>query len=310
MFSGLIPDLGLTLAALPYVRPPALELGPLSFHLFGLLVGTAIISGTVVASRRAKLLGLDEGVLNEVAMWAVVPGMIGAHLYSALFYFPEKVFANPLYLLYFWEGISSFGGFLGGTAGVIYYFRRHKLPFWDHAEPLVYGFVFAWIFGRLGCTVAFDHPGLATDFILGMPYPDPLRVNGSVEAAGTLRHNLGFYECVYSLFMFAVLWSQRKRSLFAGWIISTTLLLYCPIRFGMDFLRASDAVYLGMTAGQYAAIGLFVLALWVRKTRSENNHMLVPDGEEHRFEDGRLALSWKREAEMLAESDEDALDPS
>ena len=97
--TGLLPDLGFTLAALPYSKPPSLELGPLSFHLFGFLVGTAIISGTVVASRRAQLLGLDDRVLNEVAMWAVVPGMIGAHLYSALFYFPEKVFENPLYLL-------------------------------------------------------------------------------------------------------------------------------------------------------------------------------------------------------------------
>ena len=286
-----IPNL---IAALPYAKPPALELGPLSFHLFGFLVGTAIICGTVVASRRAKLLGLDEGVLNEVAMWAVVPGMIGAHLYSALFYFPEKVFENPLYLLYFWEGISSFGGFLGGTAGVLYYFRKHRLPFWDHAEPLLYGFVFAWIFGRLGCTVAFDHPGLATDFALGMPFPERIVVGGSAEIAGTVRHNLGFYECLYAMVMFAVLWSQRNRPLFSGWIISTTLLMYCPIRFGLDFLRAADAVYFGLTAGQYAAIGLFVLGIWVRKVRKDVGHMLVPDGKEHVFPDGRKALSWRK----------------
>jgi phosphatidylglycerol:prolipoprotein diacylglycerol transferase len=291
--TGLLADLGLTLAALPYSKPPSLELGPLSFHLFGFLVGTAIIGGTVVASRRAKLLGLDDRVLNEVAMWAVVPGLIGAHLYSALFYFPEKVIENPLYLLAFWEGISSFGGFLGGAGGVIYYFRKKRLPFWDHGEPLLYGFVFAWIFGRLGCTVAFDHPGFATDFMLGMPYPTGLRVGGVLEPAGTVRHNLGFYECLYSVFMFAVLWSQRHRALFAGWIMSTTLLLYCPIRFGLDFLRASDAVYFGMTAGQYAAIGLFGVGLWVYKVRSEVGHMLVPDGEEHLFPDGRGALSWQ-----------------
>ena len=301
MLSVFLADFGLTLAALPYVKPPALELGPLSFHLFGFLVGTAIIGGTVVAARRAHLLGMDERVLNEVAMWAVVPGMIGAHLYSALFYFPEKVFENPLYLLYFWEGISSFGGFLGGTAGVIYYFRKHRLPFWDHAEPLIYGFVFAWIFGRLGCTVAFDHPGLASDFMLAMPYPVALRVDGVFEPAGTLRHNLGFYECVYSVFMFAVLWSQRRKSLFAGWVLSTTLLLYCPIRFGLDFLRASDAVYFGMTAGQYAAIGLFLTALWVRKTRAAVGHLLIPDGEEHVFPDGRGALSWREEPEEAAD---------
>ncbi|MDP6943153.1 MAG: prolipoprotein diacylglyceryl transferase [Myxococcota bacterium] len=289
--TALLPNV---LAALPYAKPPSVELGPLSFHLFGFCVGMAIICGTVVSARRAKLLGLDERVLNEVAMWAVVPGMIGAHLYSAVFYFPEKVLEDPLYLLYFWEGISSFGGFLGGTAGVLYYFRKNRLPFWVHAEPLLYGFVFAWIFGRLGCTVAFDHPGLATEFFLGMPYPESLLVGGVVEAVGTVRHNLGFYEFIFAIGLFAVLWSQRQRPLFSGWIISTTLLLYCPVRFAFDFLRASDAVYLGLTAGQFAAIGLFALGFWVRTVRKGVGHMLVPDGKEHVFPDGRKALSWRK----------------
>ena len=282
------------IAALPYAKPPSVELGPLSFHLFGFCVGMAIICGTVVAAKRSKLLGLDERVLNEVAMWAVVPGMIVAHLYSAIFYFPEKVMEDPLYLLYFWEGISSFGGFLGGSAGAIYYFKKNKLPVWDHAEPLVYGFVFAWIFGRLGCTFAFDHPGLATDFFLAMPYPESLSVHGVFEPAGTLRHNLGLYECIYAMCMFAVLWSQRSRPLFSGWFMSTTLILYCPVRFGFDFLRASDAVYLGLTAGQFAAIGLFALAFYMRKVRKDVGHVLVPDGKEHVFPDGRKALSWRK----------------
>ena len=213
---------------------------------------------------------------------------------------PEKVFANPLYLLYFWEGISSFGGFLGGTAGVIYYFRKNRLPFWDHAEPLLYGFVFAWFFGRLGA-LSPSITRFGDRLFLAMPYPQALRVEGVVEPAGTLRHNLGFYECIYAALMFGVLWSQRKKALFAGWIISTTLILYCPIRFGLDFLRASDALYLGMTAGQYAAIALFGLGLWIRKTRRDVGHLLVPDGKEHIFPDGRGALSCAEESELPAE---------
>ena len=273
------------IAALPYTNPPSLSLGPLEFHLFGLLVGTAIISGSVLASKRAKDLGLDERVVNEVAIWAVVPGMICAHLYSAIFYFPEEVIANPMYLLYFWDGISSFGGFLGGAAGVLYFLRKHDLPFWDHAEPVIYGFVFAWIFGRLGCTFAFDHPGIPTDFALAMPYPLPL----DGEPAGTLRHNLGFYECVYTIGMFAFLFSQRRRSLPVGWMLSVTLILYCPVRFGMDFFRAVDKLYWGLTPGQYAAIALGIAGAWVYLTFRGSDRVLTPDGQVHRFYDGRLA---------------------
>ena len=273
------------IAALPYSNPPSLSLGPLEFHLFGLLVGTAIIAGSVLASKRAKDLGLDDRVANEIAIWAVVPGMICAHLYSAIFYFPEEVMANPMYLLYFWDGISSFGGFIGGAGGVLYFLRKHQLPFWDYAEPVIYGFVFAWIFGRLGCTFAFDHPGVATDFALAMPYPLPL--DGA--PAGTLRHNLGFYECIYTVGMFAVLFSQRNRALPVGWMLSVTLILYCPVRFAMDFLRAVDKLYWGLTAGQYAAIALGIAGTWIYLHFKNSDRLLVPDGAVHRFYDGRLA---------------------
>lgn len=282
------------LAALPYSVPPSLDVGPFEFHVFGFLVGCAIVFGTVMAAWRSHQLGLDERVTNEVALWAVIPGMIFAHVYSAVFYFPEKVLEDPLYLIYFWDGISSFGGFIGGAAGVMYYFRSKRIPFWPYADAVIFGFAFAWIFGRLGCTVAFDHPGLVTDFALGMTYPWSL--NG--EAANLVRHNLGFYEWLWQLPLFAVLWSQRNTPKFSGWYLAVVLIMYTPVRFGLDFLRASDAVYFGMTAGQYAAIALFGLAVVMYVARKRNAEVLVVDGMVHVFEDGRKAIPELEGAEM------------
>jgi len=270
------------LAAIPHPNIPTLEIGPLDLHPFGFLVGVAIITGTIMADRRARATGLDPRVVSEAALWAVIPGFIGAHLVAVLFYTPEKVLEDPVILLKLWDGISSFGGFLGGAAGVIWYLRRNKIPFWAYADTIAFGFTFAWIFGRMGCTVAFDHPGSETDFALAMPYTGK-------ALSHAIRHNLGFYEMIWALVMSGFFWSVRKKARPAGWYLSVWLIAYTPLRFAADFLRRSDVTYLGLTPGQYIAIGLFGTAIWMLRTRLKADEMLGirAEGEHHVFADGR-----------------------
>lgn len=279
------------LAALPWREIPPLEVGPLKFYPFGFLVACAIVTGTWVAARRAKRCGLDPLVIHELSLWAVIVGFVVSHLYSWIFYFPDKVLTDPLYPFKIWDGISSFGGFIGGTLGGWYYCRRNKIPLWPYADVVVYGFVFAWIFGRLGCTVAFDHPGAVTDFFLAMEYPKALAVPGDVEPPGLIRHNLGFYEALWSMAMGAWFWLRRDKAYFVGWYVSVTLLIYTPIRFAADFLRAEDKTWIGgLTGGQYAAIALFLLCARMYFRGREANHVITPDGELHVYPDGTPAV--------------------
>ncbi|MEC9071148.1 MAG: prolipoprotein diacylglyceryl transferase family protein, partial [Myxococcota bacterium] len=272
----------LPLATIPFKDIPPLEVMGLKFYPFGFLVGVAIIYGSHVMTKRANLLGLDERVCAELALWAVIPGMIGAHLYSAIFYFPERVLEDPIYLIQIWDGISSFGGFLGGAAGVVYYLKRNKIPVWSYGDCVVYGLTFAFIFGRLGCTFAYDHPGLPTDFFLGMEFPRTLEVGGSVEAP-TARHNLGFYEAMWISCICVVLHFAGKKPRFSGWVVATVLLIYTPARFFFDTLRVVDVTYLGLTPGQYAALGLFITGLWIHWMRSRIGEVMTPDGQVHVF---------------------------
>lgn len=266
---------------LPNLQVPPIHIFGLDLHLFGFLVGLAIILGTIIAGRRAKQLGLSERVVADVAIWAVVVGFIGAHLYSAIFYFPEKVAADPLYLLKLWDGISSFGGFIGGTLGVLIYFKRHKeLPFLPYADTIIYGFAFAWIFGRMGCTTAFDHPGSLTDFALGMDYQG-LWDKDLQEWAITpgIRHNLGMYEFFWAIAMSIFFFFNRQKTHFKGWYLGVFVVCYMPVRFAMDFLRKADIHHFGLTAGQWAAIVLFVIGIVLIVRGVKKGDLIVPDGE-------------------------------
>lgn len=275
-------NVGHQLGAIGFPQPPFTPFGEgsLELHPFGFLVGLGIVLGTIIAGKRAKQLGLSERVVADVALWAVIPGFIGAHLIHQVFYEPHEILENPLILLQVWNGISSFGGFIGGTLGVLYYFlkKNKELPFLPYADAIIYGFAFAWIFGRLGCTTAFDHPGTATDFFMGMEYLGSTVKNG-VPLKGQILHNLGWYEAMWAMGMSLFFWTQRNKTHFKGWFLATFVVAYMPIRFALDFLRVNDATYAGLTPAQWFAIVLMGLGAWLLYKGSLKKDLLVPDGQ-------------------------------
>lgn len=293
-----------TIGAIGFPLPPFTPFGEgsLELHPFGFLVGLGIVLGTIIAGKRAKALGLSERVVSDVALWAVIPGFIGAHLIHQVFYEPHEILENPLILLQVWNGISSFGGFIGGTLGVIYYFRKHKeLPFLPYADAIIYGFAFAWIFGRLGCTTAFDHPGTATDFFMGMEYLGHAH-NGTLK--GQILHNLGWYEAMWAMAMSLFFWTQRNKAHFKGWFLATFVVAYMPIRFALDFLRVNDATYGGLTPAQWFAIVLMGLGGWLLMKGSQKKDLLVPNGPPTlEWWPAGEAAAWRREQAAAASPD-------
>ncbi|HEY2773460.1 MAG TPA: prolipoprotein diacylglyceryl transferase family protein [Candidatus Binatia bacterium] len=244
----------------PYSGPLSFSVGPLHYQLFGALVVTGVLVGHRVVLRLAAARGIDVAEMRAAAAWALVAGFIGAHVVDTVFYHPEKIAADGVVaLLKIWDGISSYGGFLGALVGVGFYFFRLKKSWWPHADILMQGLVFGWIFGRLGCTLASDHPGTLTSFPLAFAYP-----TGA-------RHNLGFYELLFTVLVLvpailALHARERSAGYRPGIYTAAIAALYAPARFLMDFLRATDLphsdprVY-GLTAAQYISVVVFVLAL-------------------------------------------------
>jgi phosphatidylglycerol:prolipoprotein diacylglycerol transferase len=167
-----------------------------------------------------------------------------------IFYHPDQVLKDPLSLIKIWAGLSSFGGFTGGLLGTITFKLRYKikniLPFVDVMAAV---FPLGWVFGRMGCSVVHDHPGAPSNLWFAVKYP------------GGGRFDLGLYEMLFAvLVMIAALWLARKPrppGFFAGF----TMLAYAPVRFALDFLRASatdrgvaetDPRYFMLTPAQWA----------------------------------------------------------
>jgi phosphatidylglycerol:prolipoprotein diacylglycerol transferase len=232
---------------LPHFEQPSLSLGPITIHAFGVMVAAAMLVGMRMVRRRALADGLDPLIADRLVTWILLGGFIGAHLVDRLIYFPGDTFARPISLLRFWEGLSSFGGFIGAVVGQLLFFQRTKIePRWRYLDAVAWGFPFGWIFGRLGCFLAFDHPGAPTTFFLGQLYRD-----------GVVRHNLGLEEALYTVLIAALFWALGRRARRpGGFYLGLLAVVYAPVRFLFDFLRIVDVRYGGLTPGQWGAIAL------------------------------------------------------
>ena len=265
---------------LPYFEQPVWQIGPVRVHAFGIALAMAVWVGIAIARRRFDRLGLDTAFGARLGGWMLVGGMIGAHLFSVLFYFPQKLRDDPWLLLRIWEDISSFGGILGGIASALLFFaarasddqRRLRVAYLDAAA---FAFPAALAIGRLGCALAHDHPGRVTTFPLSISLETQGAreyIGGVYDAAGLALphaaaamgfHDLGLYELLYLTLVVVPLflvWNRRARP--AGFYLVALAALYAPVRFCLDMLRVADARYVGLTPAQWvAALTLTVLPL-------------------------------------------------
>lgn len=267
-------------------------MGPLTIHAFGVIVATSVMVGVELGRRRFRHLGLDSRVGEALAWYAIVGGFLGAHLFSALFYFPEEVVRNPLVLLKLWEDISSFGGMLGGLAGVWLYLRRsasmmRSSDSWAYADVIAFVFPFALAVGRIACSLAHDHPGTITTFPLAVSLETQtareyiIDVYRSVGRLAELPspsalpqlgfHDLGWYEFLYlALAVGPVMLLVDTKPRRPGTFLALFILLYMPVRFALDVLRVADVRYGGLTPAQWTAI-VMLLALpvmWLKQRGS------------------------------------------
>jgi phosphatidylglycerol:prolipoprotein diacylglycerol transferase len=256
---------------------------------FGLLVGIGVVVGEHYAAKRAKAAGYDAALFRSFIFWEIIVGMFCAHALDAIFYHPDVLARNSFFLFKVFDGLSSFGGFIGAVLGaigwsrvtwkngsVVPHLRERPLPILPFAECTTPAFVFNFTIGRLGCALVHDHPGALAERGSLFSVAWPVDANDGVHTiigpfhivhGSVARYDLGLLELLFLLFMVAAVIATWKKRLPLGTYIAMTALSYSPVRFCMDFLRRhegpdSDARYGAFTFAQYACIAFFLMGIY------------------------------------------------
>lgn len=256
---------------IPYFFPPG--------RWFGALVAFAILLGVWITRRRGRSLGYDGVKLDSFILWMLVGSFVGGHAIGDLLYAPGEAIRKPWTLLYIWRGQSSLPGFFGTLIGGLLwkYIRGRGQPIMAYSDLIISVFPISWVFGRLACTLAHDHPGTAASGPFSFLAVRYLPGNPQGIPAGP-HWNLGLLEMLFAIGVSAVCIVMWRRPHRIGTFIAVVLLSYAPVRFLLDFLRTGDAQYFGLTPAQYFSIGFFALGLYVliRSRRGAFEGSLAP----------------------------------
>ncbi len=247
------------------IDPVIFSIGHFMFRWYGLIVMTAIIVGVWLGAREAERKGLNKEEIYDNVLWVVLSGLIGARLFHVLDHWQHEFAADPIRVLYIWEGgLAIWGAVAFGLIAVIILAWRKgwKLPvLLDAAAP---GLVLAQAIGRVACIITGDAMGKPTTGPFGFAYTNP---SAMVPKLGVYYTPMPVYEIIGNLGIFTLLWQLRKRNWPDGLLFLTYLVLYSLERFFLAFTSSYQIVAFGLTQSQIVAIfGLAIalpLILWI-----------------------------------------------
>lgn len=228
----------------PQFDPVALQIGPVAIHWYGLmyLLGFALV--WLLGNWRIKHGKTDLTVrdLEDLIFYCVLGVVIGGRIGYALFYKPADFLANPIELLYVWQGGMSFHGGLLGVLVVLFLFARKKgrpmLAVGDFLAPLIPLGLAA---GRLGNFINGELWGRATLQPWGMVFPQ--------SGDNLPRHPSQLYELgLEGLLLFVLVWWFARKPRPLGQVSAVFLMGYGAFRFLVEYTREPDA-FLGLLAG-------------------------------------------------------------
>ena len=234
--------------------------------IYGLLIASAMALSVFLCSRQEKRLGLPKDLTYDLALWVIPAGVIGARLYYVAFQW-DMYRQNPLSILYIWEGgLAIYGGVIGGALAVFAFSRTRHVPFGTLADMIAPALILSQAIGRWGNFFNGEAYGRLIENPALQWFPLAVNVDGAWHMATF------FYESLWDLLGFLVLWLTRKKTARPGNLFLLYLIWYGLGRAFIEGLR-TDSLMLGpLRVSQVLSIllclGAAATLLWRRKKKS------------------------------------------
>ncbi|WP_338087715.1 prolipoprotein diacylglyceryl transferase [Nocardioides lijunqiniae] len=257
----------ITALSIPSPESGVWHLGPVPIRGYALSIILGIIVAIWIGERRWVARGGRPGDVQDLAIWAVPFGLVGARLYHVAtdsgLYFGEG--DNPVEALYVWQGgLGIWGGVALGALGVVIAARRKGIKLLPVLDAMAPGVLVAQAIGRWGNWFNQELYGRPTDLPWGLEIDPANWPSGSTFAPGTTFHPTYLYEFLWNLAAFAlVIWADRRFRLGHGRVLALYVMAYTAGRGWIEYLRI-DTVELndvgGLRFNVWVSIVLFVAA--------------------------------------------------
>jgi prolipoprotein diacylglyceryl transferase len=284
------------LASIPSPSFNVFDLGPLTIHIYGILMGIAVATAYVVVTHRYEKLGGDRKVAESAGFWCIVIGFIGARLAYVL---PRLGDYSDDWLGVFrmWEGgIALFGGLTFGLATGIFVMRRRGGSFWIYADAAAIALPAAQAIGRWGNYFNQELFGTPTNLPWGLQI-DPENRPAKYLDAETF-HPTFLYEMLWNVgIILLLLWLEKNRKLRRGVLFGLYAVLYAVGRFLLELIRTdSPSRYWGLSRNGWFSLLVVVagagLLFWIQRRKpAPVEEVPASEDDEAAAEDAEAAAS-------------------
>ena len=238
------------------INPPRiLELGPLSIHFYGLIIACGLLLAVWYGLRRSREFGFTQDHIIDGVLWIVPFAILCARLYYCIFQWEDGGYAaNPISILYIWEGgLAIYGGVLGAAIGIIVYCKVRRLSIPALLDVVSIGFLIGQSMGRWGNFFNREAFGAATESFFRMG------LFNKWTQSWEYYHPTFLYESVWNAVGFVLLHFLSKKRRYDGQVALGYAAWYGLGRVMIEGLRV-DSLYWGPFRVSQVLAGLSLLA--------------------------------------------------
>ena len=282
------------LASFPSPSQGVWHLGWVPIRAYALFIIIGIIVALVIGDRRWVARGGEQGVIYDIALWAVPFGLVGGRLYHLITdwrtYFGDDG-AGFLAALKIWDGGLGIWGAvaLGGVGAWIgcqrprlsrvhgrrwplkLSWQRGSVPLPAFGDAIAPGIVLAQAIGRLGNYFNQELYGRATNVPWGLKIYERRDANGMIDYLNGVSTGhvdkivqpTFLYELIWNVLVFVFLiYADRRFKLGHGRLFALYVAAYCVGRFWVELLRDDTATHIaGIRINSFTSMFVFIGAV-------------------------------------------------
>ncbi len=221
------------LASIPSPSNNAITLGPLTIHLYGIVLAVAVLVAAWIAQRRWVAKGHRSDEMTDLLFWTVLAGVVGARLYHVITDY-QLFTHHPVRAFEIWRGgLGIWGAVAGGALVLVLLARRRHLDVGDLIDSIAPALIIAQAIGRWGNYFNQELFGAPTTVPWALHIDPAHRPVGYAQYA--TFHPTFLYESIYCLLgCVALLAIEKRATLVKGQLFALYCVFYTAGRFVLE----------------------------------------------------------------------------
>lgn len=229
------------------ISPVAFSIGSWPVHWYGLIIGSGVLLGLLLALGEAKRLGLNQDHYIDVVLYGFPLSIVGARLYFVAFSW-DYYSQHPSEIMSIWNGgLAIHGGIITVILVGIVYCRYHKISFWNLADVAGPSILLGQAIGRWGNFINQEaHGGVigqSSQWIIDLM---PAWMGDHMFINGAHYHPTFLYESMWSLtgVIFLIFFLRRQPWIRRGEVFLSYLIWYSAGRIWIEGMRTDSLMLL------------------------------------------------------------------